>query len=104
MSDANHASNGTEQLERPFPWPCPRCGKKEVRRTVLPYEFEEEYQGRTVHLVIPDFAVPLCEACGEWLFDYTAEAQINETLRDLISKGTDLGLNHSAGITSTING
>jgi hypothetical protein len=29
-------------------------------------------------LVIPNFAVPKCENCGELVFDYVAEEQINQ--------------------------
>src|SRR5262249_48769368 len=65
---------------RPFPWFCPRCRRKEVRRTTIPYQCERAKAGRPVTVVLTDLAVPRCDNCGELVFDYEAEEQINRAL------------------------
>jgi hypothetical protein len=52
-----------------------------VRRTTVPYQCERVYNGRAVTVVIPDLAVPRCANCGELVFDYLAEEQINQAYR-----------------------
>lgn len=71
--------------ERRFPWNCPRCRRREVRRTTILYQCERFYKGKSISLEIPDFAVPKCENCGELVFDYVAEEQINKSLQMEIS-------------------
>jgi hypothetical protein len=66
-----------EPRSRPFPWFCPRCRRKEVWRTTLPYECQRIYRGKPITIVIPALAVPRCGNCGELDFDYEAEEQIN---------------------------
>lgn len=63
--------------ERPFPWYCPRCRKKDVWRDVIRYQCQRVSLGQTVDVVVPDLAVPRCRSCDELVFDYTAEEQIN---------------------------
>src|ERR1700730_3670827 len=58
---------------RPFPWHCPRCGRKEVNRTVISYQCQRLYQGQPIIVSISDLAVPKCGHCGELVFDYLAE-------------------------------
>lgn len=48
---------------RPFPWFCPKCRHKEVRRQPV------LYKGR----VIP---IPKCDHCGELVFDYEADEAV----------------------------
>lgn len=67
---------------RPFPWRCPRCGRKEVSRTVISYECQRLYRGQPITLAISDLAVPKCAHCGELVFDYTAEQQINRAFQE----------------------
>ena len=63
---------------RPFPWFCPRCRRKEVRRTMILYERELSHEGRPVTVVIPNLAVPQCTHCGELVFDYEADEQVRQ--------------------------
>jgi hypothetical protein len=58
-------------------WFCPKCRRKEVRRVTIPYECQLQYQGYAVTVVVPDLAVPKCGNCGELVFDYEADDQIN---------------------------
>src|SRR5436309_8539234 len=64
-------------LARPFPWRCPRCGRKEVRRATIPYQCQRFKNGRPLTVIISDLSVPQCGHCGELVFDYVAEEQIN---------------------------
>jgi hypothetical protein len=63
---------------RPFPWFCPNCRRKEVRRVTIPYQCQLLYKGQPVTIVLPDLAVPKCSNCGELVFDYEADEQINQ--------------------------
>jgi hypothetical protein len=84
MSDAPSSANGPAGLERPFPWRCPRCRKKAVRRAAIAYQCQRKHQGTTVTVSVPALAVPQCAECGELVFDYVAEAQINDAFRQLV--------------------
>jgi hypothetical protein len=66
----------------PFPWRCPRCGRKEVSRTVISYECQRLYQGQPIMVSISDLAVPKCGNCGELVFDYLAEQQIDRAFHE----------------------
>src|SRR5215467_12193909 len=67
--------------EKPFPWTCGYCRKKEVYRTKIPYSTDINYDGRTYHLEIPDLEAPRCRACGELILDSPANRRIDHTLR-----------------------
>lgn len=83
------------QNGRPFPWCCPRCRRREVWRTTLPYECQRLLEGQTVTVSLQAFAVPQCRNCGELVFDYVAEEQINQAClaRTHLSKREDAGAN-----------
>jgi hypothetical protein len=66
----------TETPGRPFPWFCPRCRRKEVRRVAIPYQCQRRYKGQPITVVLSRLAVPQCQNCGELVFDYVAEEQI----------------------------
>jgi len=70
---------------RPFPWHCPRCGRKEVNRTVVSYQCQRLYQGQPIIVSISDLAVPKCGNCGELVFDYLAEQQIDRAFQEQTS-------------------
>ena len=78
MPEPLKAAPPTETRSRPFPWFCPRCRRKEVWRTPIPYQCQRIYQGRPITVVIAELAVPRCAHCGELDFDYEAEEQINQ--------------------------
>jgi hypothetical protein len=77
MSEPLNSAGPAQTPARPFPWHCPRCRQKEVRRTTIPYQCQRLYKGQAITLVLPDLAVPKCGNCGELVFDYEAEEQIN---------------------------
>lgn len=66
---------------RPFPWFCPKCRRKEVRRTCIPYQCQLQYHGQPVTVILDQLAVPQCAHCGELVFDYDADEQINRAYR-----------------------
>ena len=46
-------------------------------------ELESRYQ-----VIVPDLAVPKCASCGELVFDYLAEDQINTAFVKLVGART----------------
>jgi len=58
---------------RPFPWFCPKCRQQEVRRVTMPYQCERMHNGRPLE----NLSVPCCGNCGELVFDYEADQQLN---------------------------
>jgi hypothetical protein len=83
MSEPLTATNEVDAKERPFPWRCPRCREKAVRREKLAYQCKRTHGEAVVTLSIPDLEVPKCGNCGELVFDYVAEEQINQAYRKL---------------------
>jgi hypothetical protein len=79
------SSELTETPGRPFPWFCPRCRRKEVRRVTIPYQCQRRYKGQPVTVVISGLAVPQCQNWGELVFDYVAEEQINRAFEEQTS-------------------
>lgn len=67
--------------EKPYPWRCPRCLKREVYLAAIPYRAAAAHDGRAYELEIPVFQVPKCQACGELVFGSRADDQIVAALR-----------------------
>src|SRR6266851_3781395 len=72
-----HSEIATSAASRPFPWYCPNCRRKEVRRVTIRYRCQMEHNGQPVTVVVSDLAVPRCANCDELVFDYEADNQIN---------------------------
>jgi putative zinc finger/helix-turn-helix YgiT family protein len=68
--------------DRPFPWRCAECGKKEVRPATVSHTSQIKYDGRMYAVAVPKLRVPRCKACGELVFDNAADEQIAQALRD----------------------
>jgi hypothetical protein len=85
MSEIHLAAELEHPKERPFPWYCPRCRQKAVRRTSVDYCCQRLYAGQPIEVLIPDLAVPKCAACGELVFDYLAEEQIQSAFGKLVA-------------------
>lgn len=66
---------------RPFPWFCPNCRRKEVRRVTIPYQCQRLHDGKPIAVVLSDLDVPQCGNCGELVFTYDTEEQINRAFR-----------------------
>jgi hypothetical protein len=81
MSEGARSVGQTQAPERPFPWFCPRCRRQEVWRETIAYECQREVRGEPVTVAVADLAVPRCRNCGELVFDYVAEEQINRVCR-----------------------
>ena len=62
---------------RPFPWFCPNCRRKEVRCVTIPYQCQRRYNGQPITVVLSALDVPRCGNCGELVFTYDTEEQIN---------------------------
>src|SRR5690348_9312921 len=66
---------------RSFPWPCAHCGKKTVWPAAIHYREALWYGGRPYVVDLPQLNIPRCGKCGELVFDYWAEEQIEQVLR-----------------------
>lgn len=66
---------------RPFPWFCPNCRRHEVRCVTIPYQCERLHNGQPITVVLPALSVPKCGNCGELVFTYDTEEQINRAYR-----------------------
>jgi hypothetical protein len=71
------STNSVHMKGRPFPWFCPNCRRKEVRRVTIPYQCERFDNGRPITVVLSALDVPRCGHCGELVFTYDTEEQIN---------------------------
>jgi hypothetical protein len=81
MLEAENAVAEAVAQDRPLPWRCPRCRNKSVQRVTMPYQCERRHENRIITVSVPALQVPQCTNCGELVFDYLAEAQINEAFR-----------------------
>jgi putative zinc finger/helix-turn-helix YgiT family protein len=72
--------NGTV-ADRPFPWICPRCSRKEVCPEVKSHTATVKHDGVVYRLDIPRLEIPTCSHCGEELFSNLVDEQINDALR-----------------------
>jgi putative zinc finger/helix-turn-helix YgiT family protein len=80
----------SDSAGKPFPWRCPECGKREVRRATIRHTSAIRHDGRLYEVEVPALRVPKCGACGELVFDNDADEQIAQALRDhlgLLSSG-----------------
>ena len=68
--------------DRAFPWPCPECGKKEVRPATVRHTAQIRHDGRLYTVEVPRLRVPRCRACGELVFENAADEQIAAALRE----------------------
>ena len=66
---------------RPFPWFCPNCRCKEVRRVTIPYQCQRFHNGRPITVALSALDVHQCGKCGELVFTYDTEEQINLAYR-----------------------
>jgi hypothetical protein len=79
-----HSEIATSAASRPFPWYCPNCRRKEVRRVTIRYRCQMEHNGQPVTVVVSELAVPRCANCDELVFDYEADNQINRAFEQQI--------------------
>jgi hypothetical protein len=74
-----------------MPWCCPNCRRQEVRRATIPYQCQRFHNGLPLTVDLPALIVPRCGHCGELVFTYETEEQINVAFRaqiDAARKGT----------------
>ncbi len=73
----------TREIARPFPWRCPKCLKREVQPTIIAdYQARVKHDGRVHEVVVRDLKIAQCQACGETIFTFETDEQINAALRD----------------------
>jgi hypothetical protein len=81
MPEPTTVTDPAQTPVRLFPWFCPRCRRKEVRRTTMPYQCSRVYKGQQIAVIVEKLSVPRCDNCGELVFDYLAEEQINQAFK-----------------------
>jgi hypothetical protein len=60
------------------------------------------HNGRSITVVIPNLAVPQCKNCGELVFDYDAEKQINDAYQAQIrALADDNGVDQRSRLPNT---
>src|SRR5262249_50638647 len=69
-------------VDRPFPWICPRCLRKEVRPAIRSHIARVKHDGVDYELSLPRLEIPTCGDCGEELFSNGVDEQINDALRE----------------------
>lgn len=74
-----------ESRDKPFPWRCPECGKREVRPVTVHHTSQIKHDDRLYSVEILQLRVPQCEACGEMIFDNNADSQIADALREQLA-------------------
>jgi hypothetical protein len=84
MSELLEPKESLRSAGRPFPWFCPRCRRQEVWRDSIAYQFQRNHLGQRVTIAVSNLAVPKCRNCGELVFDYLAEQQLNQAFSDQI--------------------
>ena len=67
--------------ERPFPWQCQHCGKREVVPAQIDYQAEVRHDGRLHAFTVSKLEIPVCKACGTKVFTEEVDRQINNALR-----------------------
>jgi putative zinc finger/helix-turn-helix YgiT family protein len=67
--------------DRPFPWQCPNCLKRNVDPTTVPYTARVKHDGVEYSLEIPKLDIPRCRDCGELVFSNAVNEQIWDALR-----------------------
>lgn len=67
--------------DKPFPWRCPRCARKDVQPRTSSFSIEVRHDGQLhdVHLDAVD--IPTCGSCGERVFSKTVDEAVSNVLR-----------------------
>jgi len=82
MPEPTTCAGPAQTPARQFPWFCPHCRRKEVRRAAIPYQCQRVYNGQPITIVLAKLAVPRCDNCGELVFDYEADEQLRQAYKD----------------------
>lgn len=70
--------------EKPFPWKCPECREKTVRKVSAEYVDKLEHDGREYEIKIPSLEIPCCERCGIRIMTDPVNHAISEALRKAV--------------------
>jgi hypothetical protein len=74
-----------------FPGDVRAVAKKSVWREKIHYKCRRAHGGTSIGIEIHDLSVPRCRECGELVFDYVAEAQINNAIKAATETGIERG-------------
>lgn len=71
----------TVDREKPFPWRCLKCRKRDVFPATIPYTTEVNHDGRLYEVRVPALEIPRCRSCAELVFTNRVDEQITAVLR-----------------------
>ena len=66
------------------PHPCPNCAEVTVLPTQINYETTATYEGREVHVSVPDFSVRKCGKCGQVFLNSEANWRVTDAVRETL--------------------
>ena len=97
MSELPAPTASVRSPGRPYPWSCPKCRHQEVWLATIPnYQCERAHNGLPVPVTVRALQVPQCGHCGELVFNYAAEEQINQAYQALVN-GAEYDRHSSGG-------
>ena len=73
------------EKQKPFPWRCPQCARKEVRPRATNYTAQVKHDGRIHEITIENLEIPTCPSCGERVFSRSVDGQISQALRSKLT-------------------
>lgn len=73
--------NENPNKDKPLPWRCPRCGKKEVRPHTSSFSMEVRHDGQLHDVQLEAVDIPTCGSCGERVFSKAVDEAISNALR-----------------------
>jgi DNA-binding XRE family transcriptional regulator len=71
----------TATKDRPFPWLCIECGKREIFPLATDYHCDLTHDGQPYEIHIPGLNIPTCRNCGAQLISLSVDDQIFAALR-----------------------
>jgi len=92
-----------EGADKPFPWRCGECGRREMRPTRVEHTAEILYEGTVLPVRVADLAVVRCSSCESWVNSVEGERQVfqeAQRLLDLLQAPEIRRLQRMLGITS----
>lgn len=80
MSSEAHSIPSAKK-DRPFPWLCIECGKKDIVPVLTSYTANIKHDGRLHKVEIAAIEIPTCRSCGARVFSNREDEKISDVLR-----------------------
>ncbi len=72
------------RLSAPVPRDCVSCAQREVYPETTSLETEERYEDQMYPLVLENFSMPVCRACGSKIYTEVVDREINRRFREYL--------------------